>query len=169
MTEDFVWFDVGTRKYPGVMCKVDRSDVETLSKYKWGIAYMGEQGHKLPYARTRIGGRKNARYIRMHRLLMGDPLGVEIDHRNGDTLDNRRSNLRHANRLEQSRNTGMRRNNTSGFKGVSFVARLGKFRAYIVENRKQIYLGLFVRAEDASAAYEEAAARLFGDFHRRAE
>ncbi|BBH45511.1 hypothetical protein KU43P_19880 [Pseudomonas sp. KU43P] len=79
----------------------------------------------------------------------------------------RGANLRHASRLDPSRNTGMRRNNTSRFKGVSFIARLSKFRAYIVENRKQINLGLFARVEDASAAYEEAAERLFGEFHRK--
>lgn len=167
MTENYAVIDIGTSAYPGAECKIDQADLELVSRYKWGIAYMGGVGYKLAYARTRIGGRKNASYIRMHRLIMGAAPGVEVDHINGDTLDNRRCNLRVATRLEQSRNTGMRKNNSTGFKGVSYIEKLRKFRAYIVVNRKQIHLGLFVKAEDAAAAYEKSASELFGEFHRK--
>lgn len=167
MTENYAVIDIGTSTYPGAECKVDQADLELVSGYKWGVAYMGGAGYKLPYARTRIGGRKHASYIRMHRLIMEVAPGVEVDHINGDTLDNRRCNLRVATRLEQSRNTGMRKNNSTGYKGVSYIEKLGKFRAYIVVNRKQIHLGLFVKAEEAAAAYEKSAAELFGAFHRK--
>lgn len=56
---------------------------------------------------------------------------------------------------EQSINRGRFSNNTSGFKGVSFMKRLGKFRAYIGVDRKIIYLGLHMTAEKAAAAYDD--------------
>ena len=167
MKDSYVIFDIGTAAYPDAKCKIDHADLDLVSGYKWGIAYMGGAGYKLAYARTRVGGRKNARYVRMQRLIMGAEAGTEVDYSNGDTLDNRRCNLRVATRLEQSRNTGMRKNNSTGFKGVSYIGKLGKFRAYIVVNRKQIHLGLFQKAEEASAAYEKSAAELFGEFHRK--
>jgi hypothetical protein len=166
MDKSYVEIDVSTKMYPGMKCKVDPEDVAMLAGYKWGVTYMGEGNSKLPYARIRKEENGVFRYIRMHRLIMNAPAGVEVDHINGDTLDNRKSNLRFATRLEQSRNTGMRKNNTTGFKGVSQIKTSKRFRAYIVVNRKQINLGVYLCAEEASAAYQEAAKKLFGDFMR---
>ncbi|WP_312601115.1 MULTISPECIES: HNH endonuclease [Pseudomonas] len=164
MEKAYVELDISTKKYPGLTCRVDAEDVAKLSGYTWGIAYMGEHGFKLPYARTRIGGRKNPCYIRMHRLIMDAPKGIEVDHINGDTLDNRKCNLRFADRKQQSRNTGMRRNNTTGYKGVS--KHKARYRAYITVDRRQIHLGLYKCPIEASRAYNEAALKFFGEFAR---
>ncbi len=164
---EWVTIDVSTPRNPGMTCKIDKEDFDRVSQYKWGVAFMGQQGYKRPYVRTRIGGRKDSVYIRLHRLIMNADSDVEVDHINGDTLDNRKGNLRFATRLEQSRNTGMRKNNTTGYKGVSYIARLKKYRAYIVVNRKQTNLGLHETAEAASEAYDAAARQLFGEFHRK--
>lgn len=164
---NYVELDVSTKNHPGFKCKVDVDDLPRLNGMRWAVTLMGERGYKLPYVRTRIGGKRDARYIRLHRLIMNAPDGVEVDHINGDTLDNRKSNLRLATRLEQSRNTGMRRNNTTGYKGVSLIKSSGLYRAYIVVDRRQIHLGVYEDPALASEAYETAAESLFGEFVRR--
>lgn len=83
----------------------------------------------------------------------------EIDHINGDQLDNRWSNLRYASHAQNGHNTGLRRNNTSGIKGVSFDTKRGRWVAMITENGKQRSLGRYETMEEAVAvrrAAEEA-------------
>lgn len=81
----------------------------------------------------------------------------EIDHRNGDTQDNRIENLRLATRKQNARNQGVRRNNRTGLKGVSYdVARRG-YRAQIQFDGKKVNLGTYPTAQGAAEAYREAA------------
>ena len=87
-----------------------------------------------------------------------------VDHKNRDRLDNRWANLREANQSQNGANIGLLRSNTSGFKGVSFHKRARKWHAYIKSGRRRIHLGLHETAEDAAAAYDAAAKRIFGDF-----
>jgi hypothetical protein len=88
--------------------------------------------------------------------------GMVIDHRDGDATNNAISNLRLCTPRENSRNSLTSKNNTTGFKGVS---RQGKrYRSYICVDRKQIHLGRFDTAEEAFAAYMDAAKRHFGEF-----
>ena len=88
----------------------------------------------------------------------------EVDHVNGDKTDNRIENLRKATRSENMRNCGMKRNNTSGFKGCRL--REKGWQARITLQGKQHHLGFFKTAAEASAAYEEAAKKLHGEFMR---
>jgi hypothetical protein len=90
-----------------------------------------------------------------------------IDHINGDRGDNRLANLREASRSENNRNCGMRSNNSSGYKGVSFVSRCNKWRAFINIDNKQIHLGYFNSAVLANEAYKSASLKYFGDFIRK--
>jgi len=93
-----------------------------------------------------------------------DPGALEIDHINGNRADDRIKNLRLANRIEQQWNVGKTKRNTSGYKGVSFYKRLNKWRADITVDKKRKTLGYFNTAEEASTAYQKAAAILHGDF-----
>jgi hypothetical protein len=105
---------------------------------------------------------------RAHRLawlyVYGEWPARELDHINGDGCDNRIVNLRLATASENMRNRRRRSDNTSGFKGVSWSKRSGRWIAHIGINRKIIHLGLFDTKEAAAAAYAEAAARLHGKF-----
>ncbi|WP_081275724.1 HNH endonuclease [Stenotrophomonas maltophilia] len=81
---------------------------------------------------------------------------VAIDHINGNRDDNRLSNLRLATYAQNQQNRGIDRRNTSGFPGVSWDAKLGKWRAKICVNRKQIHIGSFATPEEAGEAYRLA-------------
>ena len=90
------------------------------------------------------------------------PAGMVIDHIDGDATNNAIKNLRLCTQKENSRNCRLPKNNTSGYKGVSFQA--GGYRAYITVDRKQIHLGRYKTPEEAFAAYVRAAKVHFGEF-----
>lgn len=87
-----------------------------------------------------------------------------LDHINRVRSDNRINNLREATRAQNGWNRKFNKNNTSGFKGVSYFKPLRKWRAAIDCNYERIHLGYFDKKEEAGAAYKEAALRLHGEF-----
>ena len=99
----------------------------------------------------------------MHRFLLSAASGMDVDHANGNTLDNRRCNLRACTHAENLRNLQGR---TKGgrTKGVWFDAQRNKYQAYISVNGKRIHLGRFVRQEDAIEAHNRAVLALHGEF-----
>ena len=102
--------------------------------------------------------------ILLHRLLMGEPKGHHVDHINGNKLDNRRVNLRVATYTQNQANRHrLNRNNSSGHRGIVWMAAWGKWRAQIMANRKAYHLGLFVDLESAIQARREAELRLWGE------
>jgi hypothetical protein len=106
--------------------------------------------------------------FRAHRLawfyMTGDWPSHHIDHINGIRSDNRWSNLRLATRSQNACNTGLRANNRSGFKGVSWSNRSRRWAAHIRIHGKSKHIGLFETAEEAHLAYCKAADTLFGEF-----
>jgi hypothetical protein len=88
----------------------------------------------------------------------------EIDHKNRDPLDDRIENLRPATRSQNTSNVGLRKDNTSGYKGVAWNKRNRKWVAYVGTGKKVIYLGYFDDPAEAHAAYVKAASQYHGDF-----
>ena len=116
--------------------------------------------------------RLNGKSYLLHRLLaqafIPNPENKpEVDHIDGNKLNNCLSNLRWCTHAENSRNRKKRSDNTSDHKGVSFDKATGKWKAQIKVDGKNKYLGLFHTKEEASAVYEEAAKREFGEFYRK--
>jgi hypothetical protein len=131
---------------------IDAADLPLVEGYGWRLI----KG----YARCGSGRRGETRA--MHRFIVGAAAGDVVDHINGDPTDNRRSNLRICTAQENARN----RKPHSGreFKGVT--ARLGRFRACILVNGKQVSLGGYETAIEAALAYDRAAAVHHGEFAR---
>ena len=144
----------------GYEAVVDDDDYEYLSQFKWRAKVKPKDG--VPYA-VRSCGRH---VLYMHREVMSFPDRL-VDHRNGNTLDNRRENLRSCNAEESARNRGVRKDSTTGFKGVSPATGDKKgYRARVYHLGKRYELGVFKTPEDAALAYNRAASRLFGEFAR---
>lgn len=112
---------------------------------------------------------KHHHSVLIHRVIMERILGrvlekaERVDHKNGDTLDNARSNLRLATHAQNMRNSKRRKNNTSGYKGVNFYR--GRWRAQIQHNNRGITIGMFDTPEEAYCA---KALELQGEFARYA-
>ena len=136
---------------------VDEVDFEWLSKTRWCVLKQ-KTGERL-YAARRL----NNRFVLMHRIITNAPSGLDVDHINGNGLDNRRDNLRICTRSENLHN--MRpRGGSSSFKGVSWNKRDQVWRAYINVNGSRHSLGSFRSEIDAAHAYDDAAREHFGDF-----
>jgi hypothetical protein len=102
----------------------------------------------------------------MHRAILRAGDGHNVDHIDGDGLNNRRSNLRFATTAQNSANRGKQKNNTSGFKGVRWHKRDKRWRAVIGINGKTKQIGSFKTPEAAYDAYCAAARELHGVFAR---
>lgn len=148
-----------TKGYEAV---IDAEDVPLVEGWCWRASI--EDG--IVYAKRTHNVNGKRINVRMHRLLMGSPQGLEIDHRDGNGLNNRRSNLRVATSSQNKQNQGIRADNTSGFKGVTWVKRDRKWQARIEVGGKRRFLGLFKTPEAAHAAYVAANAELHGSFGR---
>lgn len=143
----------------GFVAIVDDEDFEEINKYKW-YAKNGGQSAVRDVVRQ---GKKTTIY--MHRALLNPPKDFFVDHINRNPLDNRRSNLRLANKSQNMCNRGAQKNNTSGFKGVIWHSDCKKpWLAKICINRKHHSLGMYATAEEAHEAYLSAAAMLHGEF-----
>jgi hypothetical protein len=133
----------------GHVAIVDDKDFELLNQWKW-TAWTGPSGNTYAIRHVYKSG-KPRKYERvfMHRLLVGMTKGDKrtCDHKNGKTLDNRRTNLRECtNQQNQGNRELVAANNTSGHKGVCWLKNREKWRAKIVFNGRTRHLGTFVYA-----------------------
>lgn len=140
---------------------IDDEDFKKVSKYKWRINDSGYVMRQSGNARIK----ELRKTIRLHRFIMNlKNNSIFIDHINGNKLDNRKSNLRLCTKFQNNVNVPIGRNNTSGFKGVSFNKLRKKYYAGICYKKIQYHLGVFVNKIDAARVYNEKAKELFGDF-----
>src|SRR3990167_6612505 len=133
----------------------DLDDLALVSGLGWSASGGG-------YAKAKTGGK----VVRMHQLIANCPEGMEIDHINGNGLDNRRSNLRVCEHKQNCFNQRAANKNHTGLKGVSWHKRDKVWQANIGVGGKTIYLGRFVNPADAALAYNIAAVRHFGEYAR---
>jgi hypothetical protein len=145
----------------GKVAVVSNVDYRYLNQYKWR-AFRNQSGNW--YAIRSLW--PSGKVIYMQREIANAPDGVEIDHKDGDGLHNWRRNLRHCNHSQNGGNAKINKNNTSGYRGVSWAKEVGKYVAQIKVNRKGRRLGYFDTREDAARVYNEAASKAFGKFAR---
>lgn len=132
--------------------KVDDEDFDYLNQYRWCLC------NKYAFRKQTINGKE--RNIYMHTELMGFPEKLDVDHIDGDKLNNQRSNLRIATRSQNNGNRGSHKGSSSKYRGVSYEKQTGKWVAQISSKK----IGRFVSEEDAALAYNEAAIKYFGEF-----
>lgn len=141
--------------------KVDEDDFKSLSKIKW----YASKGHRNNYYAKNIFKRKS---LFMHRYIMKARRGQIIDHINGDTLDNRRSNLRLVTPSQNNANQRPSFTKTkSQLKGVYFLKngnRLKKWYSRIQINNKDYFLGYFLTENEAYNAYRKKHIGAYGKY-----
>jgi hypothetical protein len=132
-----------------VSAKVDDEDYEALSKHLWWIKRNGRNGTYLRPTTT-INGKAKP----LHRLLAKASTEEIVDHKNGDTLDNQKHNLRKCSRSQNAQNSRRSTRNASGYKGVRWKA--GKWYVEITAFGITYYIGSFSNLFDAAFARKEA-------------
>lgn len=148
----------------GKYALVDDEDFEYLNQWKWEI-FKNRSGNLYVIRRIYIGEKHKS--IRMHREIMNPLKNEEIDHKNHNGLDNRRSNLRICNHSQNMMNRIMLKRNKSGYTGVYFnknSLRKNPWIAQITINKKAINLGYFRTAHQAAIARDLWAKDLYGEF-----
>ena len=147
----------------GLYALVDGKDFECLNQYKWCV-----HKRKFTYYAVRNTKVKNGkqRTILMHRQILGMLPGImEIDHKNHNGLDNRKSNLRICTVTQNQHNQKLcNRIGTSQYKGVCWDKSNKKWLVSIQYNGKRINLGRFTNEIEAAKIYDQKAKNLFGEF-----
>jgi hypothetical protein len=149
----------------GFVARVDDADYQCVTAFKWR-ALVDRRRNKVYAVRKTRGPHSSRKSLYMHREILGvtDPQ-VKVDHRNGDSLDNRRANLRKCVNGENVANSVKRRDGQSSkYKGVCWHKRDCKFQASIRVHGRTIHLGTFADEVQAAQAYDIAARTFFGDF-----
>ncbi len=148
----------------GYSAKVNDRDYDWLLQWKW---YAKVSDNNVYAARTITGEGGKRITIRMHRFIMKvtDP-SVDIDHEDGDGLNNQRENLRPCTRQQNTMNSGSRKGAISKFKGVSWHHTKKRWFSQIGVSGKNKNLGYFDNEEDAARAYNTIARNLHGEYAR---
>jgi hypothetical protein len=137
--------------------KVDIDKLFIINNYKW---YLNTTGY--------VCSTLNNKTIILSRLLLSlmDNDELVADHINGDTLDNRMSNLRAVTRQQNAMNHKKHKTNTVGVSGVYWEKQQKKWRVRIVANNKRFHIGYYKNLEEAIEARLEAEKKYYGEYRR---
>lgn len=142
-------------KYSTLVCECH---YELVKDQKWSMT-----GNGYAYRMTTKNYKQTIHYL--HRVITGAPKGFDVDHVNRDKLDNRCSNLRVCSRGQNEANVSLRKNNTSGYRGVSWSKKDRRWHSRIQNGESYRSLGAYKDKMDAVRAYEKAAKEKYGDFY----
>lgn len=141
----------------GQYALVDDDDFERISQSKW---YCKADG----YAARKDWSTGEPKQVYMHRQILNAPDGVMVDHINANRLDNRRSNLRLVNSIQNSRRQSPMKGTTSEYKGVSFYQDQWYVRIHV--DGKSRYYGRYREEKLAARVYDYAASKHYGEYAR---
>lgn len=151
----------------GMKALVSIEDLPVVSPFKWQARGVVGSGSFRAISNRLVDG--SMKPLHMSRLILQAPVELVVDHISGDTLDNRRTNLRLCTLSQNSRNKRKKQGTSSRYKGVTFHKQSGKWAAVLKSSGKNFNLGLFKTQEEAAVAYDNAAKTHFGEFARTNE
>lgn len=134
--------DISTKRNPSMFALVSNEDFNILNESKWRLNK--SSGYVIKGSGTDR--------VFMHRIVNSTPDGLDTDHINRNKLDNTRKNLRTVTKMINGRNRGENKNNTSGYKGISWDKKSKKWAVYLWKNYKKIHLGRFINLSEAYRA-----------------
>lgn len=137
----------------GEVALVDNEDYTKLSQINW---YLSRKEGNRCYAYSKNGP--------MHRVILNAPKNMEVDHRDGNGLNNQRNNIRLCTHIENMRNMSPPEGGTSKYKGVHWHAEDKRWRSRIRIKGKSIWLGVYTNEVEAARAYDRKAKKLYGEF-----
>jgi hypothetical protein len=144
---------------------VDEEDYLFVSQHKWHPDVHVRGGVTLIYARTIVRQQgERQRGVRMHRMILGNA-SMQVDHEDGNGLNNTRQNLRAATHTQNMQNSRKRTIGSSRYKGVQDTGRYKKrWQATVICDGRRAFQAYFYSEEEAARAYDVAARKLFGLF-----
>lgn len=142
------------------LVQVSDEDYDYLNQWNWQI----DNKNKVQRSEYRNGIQTTIYMSRVVAERMEIDLSNEIDHKDRNRLNNQRENLRSATGSQNCANVGLRKDSSTGYKGVSFNKQTQKYQTRIEINGKRISLGYYFYAENAAQVYDRAAIELFGEF-----
>jgi len=158
--------DISTEKFPNTFCLIDDADYEWAKHYRW----TPEQARSTLYVCRAEKKNGAMRHLRIHRDVIRARSFEQVDHQDGNGLNNCRSNLRICNHITNQQNRIKRGSGKSGskYKGVFYRRRrsdgkIGRCFAYITVNKSKFHIGTFGTDIEAAKAYDSKALYYFGD------
>lgn len=149
---------ITSRKHGVFNIKIDKDNYDKVVKYHWNINRYGSKRNTRPYYYV-----VNKEIGLLHRFLMDAAKGTQVDHIDGDTLNNTISNLRVCDVSKNSMNRHFVSRNTSGKVGVHELPS-GRYMSYICIKQKKITLGYFDNIKDAIECRRNAEIEYFGEY-----
>jgi hypothetical protein len=137
-----------------VECLIDLSDLEFIKEVGTSLTAQYDTRINQNYVRIWLRGKNQEK--RLHRFLTDCPDGYVVDHLDGNTLNNRRSNLRVVTQQENRQNCTVRKDTATGVRGVTIDKKRNKFRADVYIDRKRVFSKRFDTLEEAAQAVEKA-------------